>query len=1336
MRRLRKWALRFLAFIICLVLLLGLAFLIVLRTQWLREQIRTRIITEAEKATGGKVELSKFDFDPVGMKAHVEGFVLRGKEPANEEPLARVASIDVGVTVASFARRDVYLSSLTVSKPQIRIISYLDGTTNIPGPKIRRPNSKTVFEQFVALSVRNFVLKDGTFSYDHQRTPLDVRAENLEVLFGWEREGPQYRGVVTAKPFHFNWPKIAPLQFDTRVELTMDKTGLSFQKAEMRRGGSLITATGRLSDYRSPEIDVDTHGQMKLADWVKELHLPLSPEGTADFKGKFTYRAGVYGLVGEMAANNVAVREDTWQVVGASATGHVDLGPNLVTISQLRARALGGDFNGIARISDWRDFLVRGNVSDMPLEALQELELKHRPIAWSATMSGPVEISGYFQKRGVGNLVVAANTALQPREDKIPLEGILNTRYVADSNAISFASSYLKTPRTRVDFNGALGEQIRVILESSDLNEFLPAAAMVTETPPQSLPLQLDGGVAKFEGAITSPLDSPKIRGKVAVTQSVLEKRKFDSISGDLDVDASHLVLRGLRLRQASSQIEGDVEVALANWKLKDDSKLDARLNLRQTSIEELLKQADAGITVKGTASGPIQITGTLQKPAVSANLALTTVQVEDEAFPRVQFDMKYSPGLLEVTSGVAEHAAGRVPFRVTYRHQPDQYDKGVLTFDVSVKDAPLQAVATLHKQRPDLQGRADAQLNGRLQINGKDVGIDIITGTAGVRQLMLNKIALGSLSLQAKSQADRIAMSATGDLMGSPITGNGEWQLTGDANGLGHLELGSVTLARLNEILRAAGNTRNIPFDGGFHAEIVVSGPLRKPNALKARANLTELELLPRIDRTQIGAQVLEELKLKNTGPIVAEFDSKGLQIVQAHLTGKETNIQISGNLALGVRNAWNIALRGGLNLGIFQNYVPGLRTAGAAEVNASVRGGIDEPQLGGRAEIKNASVSHRDLTNSVEKANGVVVFDRNRALLQNFTAQSGGGEAKLSGFVTFGGEEEAITYRINGQLDRVRIRYPEGASTTVNANLSLTGTSDQSLLAGTVSVVRSGFASRTDLGSALLEPSKPVPTPTSSTFLRGMQFDVRVLSAPNLQIDTQLTRGMAAEVDLRLRGSPLKPVVLGSVSVTQGEVNFFGTTYRITRGTVSFFNAARIEPVLDLDLETVVRAVTVNMNVSGPTDKPNVTYRSDPPFQTSEIIALLAVGRTPTESTLATQTNVTGTASGLFAGTDTLLGQALSAGVGGRLQRFFGVSRVKIDPQLVGVDTTPQARLTIEQQISRDITLTYVTNLTGALQQLVRLQWDFQKNWSVTFVRDENGVVGGDILYRRRFK
>src|SRR5215475_14227493 len=121
MRRLRKWALRMISVLLALVLLIAAGVMIVLRTEWLREKIRLRIITEAEKATGGKVELRHFDFDPVSLRATVKGFVLRGKEPTADPPLADVDSIEVGVTVASWARKDVYLASLVVDKPRIRI---------------------------------------------------------------------------------------------------------------------------------------------------------------------------------------------------------------------------------------------------------------------------------------------------------------------------------------------------------------------------------------------------------------------------------------------------------------------------------------------------------------------------------------------------------------------------------------------------------------------------------------------------------------------------------------------------------------------------------------------------------------------------------------------------------------------------------------------------------------------------------------------------------------------------------------------------------------------------------------------------------------------------------------------------------------------------------------------------------------------------------------------------------------------------------------------------------------------------------------------------------------
>src|SRR5262245_52762533 len=117
MKRLRKWTYRLFASLVVLFLIAGAAFLILLRTAWIREQIRSRIIFETEKATGGKVKLQQFDFDPWAMKASVKGFELHGKEGESEPPLALVDAIDVGVTVVSFTRRNLYLGTLIVNQP-------------------------------------------------------------------------------------------------------------------------------------------------------------------------------------------------------------------------------------------------------------------------------------------------------------------------------------------------------------------------------------------------------------------------------------------------------------------------------------------------------------------------------------------------------------------------------------------------------------------------------------------------------------------------------------------------------------------------------------------------------------------------------------------------------------------------------------------------------------------------------------------------------------------------------------------------------------------------------------------------------------------------------------------------------------------------------------------------------------------------------------------------------------------------------------------------------------------------------------------------------------------
>jgi translocation and assembly module TamB len=247
-------------------------------------------------------------------------------------------------------------------------------------------------------------------------------------------------------------------------------------------------------------------------------------------------------------------------------------------------------------------------------------------------------------------------------------------------------------------------------------------------------------------------------------------------------------------------------------------------------------------------------------------------------------------------------------------------------------------------------------------------------------------------------------------------------------------------------------------------------------------------------------------------------------------------------------------------------------------------------------------------------------------------------------------------------------------------------------------------------------------------------LHFDVAVESAPNLQLSTALSRDVEAEIDIRLRGTPDHPLLLGNISANQGDIKVFGTKYSINHGEVRFQNTARIEPVLDLDLQTQTRGITVNITISGTINKLNIAYRSDPPLQPRDIIALLTVGRTPnTTSNVQTAQNPSDVTT---QGAGTVLGQAISSPPN-RLSKLFGITNVKIDPMVQGIITnTPQARLTLEQQVSRDLTVTYVTNLSQTSEQIFRVEWALNPQYSVVALRDENGEFGIDIQYKKRFR
>src|SRR5207237_9347401 len=92
--------------------------------------------------------------------------------------------------------------------------------------------------------------------------------------------------------------------------------------------------------------------------------------------------------------------------------------------------------------------------------------------------------------------------------------------------------------------------------------------------------------------------------------------------------------------------------------------------------------------------------------------------------------------------------------------------------------------------------------------------------------------------------------------------------------------------------------------------------------------------------------------------------------------------------------------------------------------------------------------------------------------------------------------------------------------------------------------------------------------------------------------------------------------------------------------------------------------------------------------------------------------------------AGGSALLGSAIANPVAGRLQRFFGVSKLRIDPSLSGVENNPQARLTLEQQITPNLTFTYITNVTQSNPQVVRADCTVSKEWAGVGLRADDGL------------
>ena len=175
------------------------------------------------------------------------------------------------------------------------------------------------------------------------------------------------------------------------------------------------------------------------------------------------------------------------------------------------------------------------------------------------------------------------------------------------------------------------------------------------------------------------------------------------------------------------------------------------------------------------------------------------------------------------------------------------------------------------------------------------------------------------------------------------------------------------------------------------------------------------------------------------------------------------------------------------------------------------------------------------------------------------------------------------------------------------------------------------------------------------------------------------------------------------------------------------------RVDPILDVEATTRVRDYDITIGLHGTMERLLTTYRSDPPLSSEDIVSLLAFGRTQSETALGSAASGGGFGE---AGASALVGAAINQAVSNRVSRLFGVSAIRINPAAGGPDNNPNARLTVEQQVSSDVTITYITNLARSAQQVLQFEYNINRDYTINAIRDENGVVSFDLLIRKRRK
>jgi translocation and assembly module TamB len=765
--------------------------------------------------------------------------------------------------------------------------------------------------------------------------------------------------------------------------------------------------------------------------------------------------------------------------------------------------------------------------------------------------------------------------------------------------------------------------------------------------------------------------------------------------------------------------IEG--QMTLSDWKFLPEDEWSADVDFEKVPVNSLQQLVGMNYPVEGLLTGQFHGRGTRAAPSVSGLFDLASGKVYGLSFDHLRGQLNLMPDDVRINNAELRifplgqekgHGAGIVTGNVAY-HFPDQS----ISVDLVGAGLPLENFEKLQTERLPVAG----QLTFRLKASGQ-AKTPVGDGSFRVVDLRIGKEVIGSFEGTLLSDGKQAKFQLTSAMTNGSISGGYTLGLQEPYPISGKITIQNINL---DPFLQTAMHLQEFNGHGVADGEISVEGDLRHVDSLVMDAKFSRL------------AVNYANVQLQNEGPVRIRTSQEEFNIEPATFRGTDTNLTIQGNVHFNGRRTVDLGMNGAVDLRLLGGFVPDLESRGSARVNASVEGTLDRPRITGRVHIENASLHLIDGPLGLSAIKGDFIFDANRLFFENVSAEEGGGTLQLSGSVNYA--DRPLRYDVTARTNQVRIRYPEGMSWLAGGSLRLTGTPDAGLVTGRVTIDRVTLTAGLDVASALISAKEGVSGPSSnSKYLSNLQFDVEAISSPDARMEWPSAE-FEGDANLRVRGTWEHPILLGHIHVLSGDLTFRGNRYRVSRGDLNFANPFQLNPDVNVEATTTIQQYEITLNFSGPANKLALSYRSDPPLPSNDIITLLALGQTSSEAEL--RGGGTGASQSPSAGASALLSEAISSQLGGRLERLFGITKLRVDPGLAGVGSTGSeqnaaARVTVQQQIAHDLTITYVSNVSSTQQQVIQVEYTVNRNVSIVALRDYNGTFGIDIKIKKRFQ